>query len=150
MNKHHRLNSLEQLRLLRERQIDSLGAGMQVRYAEQRRFVVNIERLDGLCQTSGASGAVTTAATLNGSRSANCGNYKQAVMNMADAHRVDLALHEADTAVARATLATAARRQKALEKVIDRTRARIDHAERTRERKVQDELSVQVWDRGRK
>jgi flagellar export protein FliJ len=151
MKKDRRLRSLERLALLRERQIDVLSADMGSRHAVQRRFRGNIERLETLYQSSGASSGDSGAHPAPSSAlSLNCADYKQAVMKMADAHRGDLALHEADMAVARRALAGATRRQEALGKALERVRKTARDLRSARERKLQDEIAIQIWDRGRK
>jgi outer membrane protein TolC len=59
----------------------------------RERYQKNLERLTGLYTDSGPSGALPLALSVN------CGNFKQAVMQMADQHRTDLHLHEANMAI---------------------------------------------------
>ncbi len=54
----------------------------------------------------------------------NCGQYKQAVLAMADAHRIDLQLHEANMAVAQRHLNAAWIRRELLGKVLEQHQAR--------------------------
>ncbi len=71
-------------------------------------------------------------------------------MRIADAHRLDLSLHEADMELARQTLAAAVRRREALDVVLDRVLADGLRLQKRRLQKVQDETAVQVWTNGRK
>jgi len=153
-----RIKSLGQLVDLRERELDRLGADMASRRATRERYIGNLARLEKLCQSSGASGAPTPGARGKANERApfsphvslNCGSYKQAVMKMADAHRVDLSLHEADMAVAKRVLLEAARRHEALDQELTRQREGVRKSQNAREQKRQDDLALQVWRRGRK
>ncbi len=71
-------------------------------------------------------------------------------MRIADAHRLDLWLHEADMELARRTLTTAVRRREALGVVLDRALADAQRLQRKRQQTIQDETAVQVWTKGRK
>lgn len=152
MSRDRHLRSLARLSLLRERQVDHLSADMTGRRAVQSRYIGNIERLEALCRTTGASGASAREPTpaLSPALSSNCADYKQAVMKITDAHRLDLSLHEADMDLARRTLATAVRRHEALEQVLERARAGLCQVQRRREQRLQDETAIQTWTRGRK
>jgi flagellar export protein FliJ len=146
-----RLRNIERLLELRKRQLEALAADMASRRALQARFRGNIERLEALCRTSGPSGGgYPTEAALSTPLSLNCAGYKQSVMKMVDAHRIDLELHEADTAVAHRELASAKRREEALSQLIEKARSRAQRVQAGRQRKVQDEVSIQMWDRLRK
>lgn len=142
MTQRRHIKSLEKVTLLREREVDRLSADMSGRRAAQTRYVNSIARLEQLCQSSGASGANSSPA-----QALNCGAYKQGVMKMAEAHRVDLSLHEADTAVAQRALITATHRREAFSQALEREREAVRQSQSKREQKVQDETAVQVWTR---
>jgi len=136
--------ALDKLVMLRENEVERLSADMASREAVRSRYRESLARLDRLHGQLGASGQHSPALSLN------CGAYKQAVMHLADTHRADLALHEADMAVAQRALTAAALRQEVLTQLRSR---RIEHAQRqqdVRERKVHDELATQMWHRGRR
>jgi flagellar export protein FliJ len=136
-----RPQGLQCLLELRQREVDRLSAQMADKHATQARFRSNLQRLEHLCTGASAS---SDLAHLSG----NCADYKLAVLQLAAAHRNDLALHEADMAVTRGVLAAAARRQQALAQMVARQAYAQRHAQETREQKRQDELASQMWIRG--
>ncbi len=152
MSKDSRLESLVRLSALRGLEVEGLSADMTGRHAVRGRYIGNIERLDALCRGTGASGAPARepAPALSPALSSNCADYKQSVMRIADAHRVDLSLHEADMELARQTLVTAVRRREALALVLERAHADADRLQKRRQQNIQDETAVQVWTKGRK
>ncbi|HEV7814268.1 MAG TPA: flagellar export protein FliJ, partial [Janthinobacterium sp.] len=93
MSDSHTIRNLTTLVRLRTDEVDKLQGELASQTVVRERYKQNLERLTSLCTGSGASGALPLA------MSVNCGNYKQAVMQMADAHRTDLSLHEANMAV---------------------------------------------------
>lgn len=131
--------SLERLVDLREREVERLTADVASKQAVRARFVDNLARLDGLCDSAGASGRSSPLLSLN------CANYKQAVLALADSHRTDLALHDAEMALARQALAAAARRHEVLDQVRERQHQAAQKAQRSVEQKQQDDLAAQVW-----
>jgi len=134
-------HSLSRLVDLRGREVDRLQAEMAVKEDVRRRYLGNLERLDGFYADSGASGALSPAMALN------CGEYKQAVLCLAATHRESLVLHEADMAVMQRALTAASCRQEVLGKVLARQLASQQQAAEVREQKRQDELATQVWSR---
>ena len=135
--------SLERLVDIREREVDQLQAQLAQKEAVRARYHGNLERMASLCAQSSASGALPAAV------STNCADFKQSVLQMAATHRQDLQLHEADLAVTERALKAAAVRQDVLGDVLARQR-RLVLAARTRgERKREDELAAQVWQRGK-
>jgi len=105
---------------------------------------------------SALSGSTLSASALPGSARAlspalslNCGGYKQGVMQLAQAHRQELALHESDLAHTRRRVIDAARRQQGLGQVLERERRALQRADTLRDQKRVDELASQVWLRGR-
>jgi flagellar export protein FliJ len=75
----------------------------------------------------------------------NCGKYKQAVFALADTHRTDLQLHEADMAVAQKTLTQAWTRRELLGKVLEQHEVAYARAQERTERKREDEIATQSW-----
>jgi flagellar export protein FliJ len=124
---------------LRKRDVERQAASMERQRAVGQRFRDTLARLDTLYQGSGASG------TLPPVLSANCGDYKLAVLQLAEAHRTDLALHEADMAVAQRALADAARRHEALSQHVERQVARRQDEAKRLAQKQQDEIASQMW-----
>jgi len=154
MSEEHRTASLQRLVDLREREVERLGADMSARQATRNRYATNLARLEQLYTGSGATGAPPRRAGADGrisaSLSLNCASYKQAVMRMAAAHRVDLSLFEADMAVAKRALLAAARRSEALGQELARQQDHALKVKSSREQKRQDDIALQTWRRGRK
>lgn len=154
MSERHRTASLQRLVDLREREVERLGADMSARQATRNRYAANLARLEQLYTGSGATGAAPKRAgadaRISVSLSMNCASYKQAVMRMAAAHRVDLSLFEADMAVAKRALLAAARRSVALGRELARQRDSALKVKSSREQKRQDDIALQTWRRGRK
>ena len=154
MSEERQTTSLQKLVDLREREVERLGADMSARQVTRNRYVANLERLEQLYEGSGASGAPSGRANadprFSPSLSMNCANYKQAVLRMAAAHRVDLSLFDADMAVARRALLAAARRHKGLSQELARQQDDALRVQSSRERKGQDDIALQTWRRGRK
>lgn len=171
MNQRHHLKQLGRLVDLREREVDRLSADMADKQAVRQRYLGNLARLEQLCKGSGPSsqqmGSQQTGsqqkggqqkdaqqmdrpATLSPALSLNCGGYKQAVMQLADVHRVDLSLHEAAMLTTQRLMAHAVRRHESLDLVLERQRESVRRSQNARDQKGQDDLAAQVWLRGRK
>jgi flagellar export protein FliJ len=135
------IRSLSTLVELRSREVERLQADTAAKAAVRQRYQNNLQRLESLCTDSGASGALPLAL------SANCGNYKQAVMETADTHRLELSLHEADMAVTQRALTAAWCKQQVLGKVLDQQQLCVMNAREKAEQKRQDELAMQMWHR---
>ncbi|HLS81602.1 MAG TPA: flagellar export protein FliJ [Steroidobacter sp.] len=150
MSESRRIRTLGRLVDLRTREVESHGARMAAKQSLRQRYLQNLARLEGLYEDSGASGAAgqRAAATFSPALSLNCGGYKQAVMKMADAHRADLSLHEADMAMLRKQLIARTRSREALDVVLQRERETVRQFRRAAERKRQDEAASQAWSRG--
>src|SRR5471030_3069083 len=114
-----------------------------VRRLEQGVSIGETARLTGLYVNSGASGNLPLALA------GNCGDYKQAAMQMADNHRLDLNLHEADMAVSQKQLTAAWVKREALGKVLSKQQNVLLQEQNTLERKRHDELATQLWFRGK-
>jgi len=152
MSDQRRMQQLEQVVDLREREVERLSADVADQRAVRRRYLGNLERLDQLCTSTGPSGAqqgrVRTG--LSPELALNCGGYKQVVMKMAAVHRVDLSLHESEMAVTQRRMVEAVRRHEALDAVLKRQRSGALRQRTAREQKRQDEIASQVWQRGQK
>jgi flagellar export protein FliJ len=75
----------------------------------------------------------------------NVGNYKQAVFALADSHRTDLHLHEANMAVSQRNLAQAWTRRELLGKVLAQHEAAQAREQDRAQRKREDEIATQSW-----
>ncbi|MBS1190281.1 MAG: flagellar export protein FliJ [Rhodocyclaceae bacterium] len=134
--------SLNRLADLREQEVDRLTSEVASKERLRERYRRNLERLEQLCHSTGASGAWSPALSMN------CGDYKQAVMTLAAAHREELALHDADMAVSQNALTAAFRQHEALSQFLVRQENRHQRAREAREQKRQDDMATQVWLRG--
>lgn len=130
------LGTLVQLRSL---DVDRLQADLASQEATRVRYQNNLARLDALATGSGATGALPPALALN------CGAYKQNVMAMADLHRTDLALHEANMAVAQRTLSDAWTRRELLGKVLEQQESLHSKEQDRIVRKRDDDIATQSW-----
>lgn len=134
--------SLSRLVDVRKREVDRLAADVATKQAISQRYSSNLERLERLYKGVGPSGATSPALSLN------CAQYKQSVMQLADSHREDLALHQADMAVAQRVLVDASRRQEVLGRVLESRQEEQQRSADARRQKAEDDLAVQVWYRG--
>ena len=92
------IQNLTSLVALRNTELEKLQSAQAAKVATAERYKKNLERLHSLAVNSGPSGNLPIALA------ANCGDYKQAVLAMADSHRLDLTMHEADMAVSQRAL----------------------------------------------
>jgi flagellar export protein FliJ len=129
---------------LRSTEVERLQTEMAEKEAMRARYQKNLERLTGLYTNSGASG------NLHPALAGNCGDYKQAVMQMADNHRLDLHMHEADMAVSQQALNAAWAKREVLGKVLDKQQKVVLKEQNAKERKQHDDLATQLWLRGQK
>lgn len=140
----HNIRNLTTLVALRNTELERLQTEMAEKANVRERYQKNLERLTGLYVNSGASGSLHPALA------GNCGDYKQAVMVMADSHRLDLHLHEADMAVAQKALTAAWAKREVLGKVLDKEQRVLLKEQHAKERKQHDELATQAWWRAQK
>lgn len=141
--KQRTIASLGTLVELRSLDVDRLQADLASQEATRARYQNNLARLDALATGSGATGALPLAQALN------CGAYKQNVMAMADLHRTDLALHEANMAVSQRKLADAWTRRELLGKVLEQQQDLLDGEQQRALRKREDDIATQSWMAGR-
>ena len=134
------LGTLVQLRSL---DVDRLQADLASQEATRARYQNNLARLDALATGSGATGALPPALALN------CGAYKQNVMAMADLHRTDLALHEANMAVSQRKLTDAWTKKELLGKVLEQQEHALAREQDRAQRKREDDIATQSWMAGR-
>lgn len=140
----HMIRNLTTLVALRNTEVERLQTAMAEKTSLRERYQKNLERLTGLYTNSGASGNLPLALA------GNCGDYKQAVMQMADNHRLDLHMHEADMAVAQQALNAAWVKREVLDKVLSKQHKAVRQQHSVKERKQHDELATQLWFRGQK
>lgn len=139
-----KIRSLSTLVDLRTTEVERLQTEMAAKESLRERYQKNLDRLTGLYQNSGASGKLPLALA------SNCGDYKQAVMQMVDSHKLDLTMHEADMAVSQRALNAAFVKREILGQVLQKEQKALANQEQAKERKRQDELATQLWLRGQK
>ncbi|MFA9218388.1 MAG: flagellar export protein FliJ [Sphingomonadaceae bacterium] len=140
----HTIRNLTTLVALRNTEVERLQTEMAEKASLRERYQKNLERLTGLYTNSGASGNLPLALA------GNCGDYKQAVMQLADNHRLDLTMHEADMAVSQQALNAAWAKREVLGKVLSKEQKVVLKQQHAHERKQHDELATQAWFRGQK
>ena len=139
-----KIRSLSTLVNLRTTEVERLQTEMATKESVRERYQKNLDRLTGLYKNSGASGNLPLALA------SNCGDYKQAVMQMVDSHKLDLTMHEADMAVSQRALNAAYVKREILGQVLQKEQKALASQEQAKERKRQDELATQLWLRGQK
>lgn len=139
MSKRTTIASLGTLVQVRSLEVDRLQADMASQEATRTRYQNNLARLDALAEGSGATGALPLALALN------CGAYKQGVMAMADLHRTDLALHEANMAVSQRKLSEAWTKRELLGKVLGQQQDALARETERSVRKREDDIATQSW-----
>jgi len=146
MSRHNTIDSLGTLVQLRSTQVERLQRELASQEATRVRYQNNLQRLTSLAQGSGASGASVALAP---ALALNCGAYKQDVLALADSHRVDLQLHEANMAVAQRRVHEAWAKRELLGKVLERAQdaQALDQERATRKR--EDDIATQSWMAGR-
>lgn len=135
------VDSMVRLLDLRQREVDRRLAEVAEKQALGERYRRNLEKLDALSRQPGGSGQTHPGIAMNSA------NYKIGVLHMAQTHRQELALHDADLAIARQQLAEASRRHEALRQLLEREQRSARRQENTREQKSQDEIAALVWQR---
>jgi flagellar export protein FliJ len=143
MKRENTIASLGTLVQLRSSEVDRLQADLASQEATRTRYQNNLARLGALAEGSGATGALPPALALN------CGAYKQNVLAMADLHRTDLALHEANMAVGQRKLAEAWTKRELLGKVLEQEKGAFAREQDRLVRKREDEIATQSWMAGR-
>jgi flagellar export protein FliJ len=139
-----KIRNLTTLVALRHTEVERLQTEMAEKASVRERYQRNLERLTSLYTNSGPSG------NLHPALAGNCGDYKQAVMAMADSHRLDLHMHEADMAVSQQALNAAWAKREVMGKVLSKEQKAVSQQQNVKERKQSDELATQLWLRGQK
>jgi flagellar export protein FliJ len=139
-----KIRNLTTLVALRHTEVERLQTEMAEKTSVRERYQRNLERLTSLYTNSGPSG------NLHPALAGNCGDYKQAVMAMADSHRLDLHMHEADMAVSQQALNAAWAKREVMGKVLSKEQKAVSQQQNVKERKQSDELATQLWLRGQK
>jgi len=147
MTKQNTIQSLGTLVRLRSTEVERLQADLAKQEATRVRYQTSVDRLTDLAVGSGASGH--SAGVLSPVLAANCGNYKQAVFALADTHRTDLQLHEANMAVSQNRLTQAWTRRELLGKVLAQQETAFAREQDRAQRKREDDIATQSWLAGR-
>jgi flagellar export protein FliJ len=139
MSRKDTIRSLDLLARVRGSEVERMQAELARQQATRDRYEANLARLAALAEGSGPSGALAPALALN------CGQYKQAVFALADTHRTDLHLHEANMQVAQRALAAAWTRREVLGMVLEQQQAAAGRERERATRKREDETATQSW-----
>ncbi|MBS0372616.1 MAG: flagellar FliJ family protein [Proteobacteria bacterium] len=131
----------------RRREKDSLVGELAARRTQLERHRATLARLEQLCASATVSGE--RPATHVAALSLNCGDYKQAVLHLADSQRGEVERHDADLQLAQLALTRAVQRHEAVSQVLDGKLQALQREQRQGEQKRQDELATQSWWRGR-
>lgn len=145
MTKQATIDSLGTLVRLRGTEVERLQADMARQEALRARYRNSVDTLVALAEGSGPSGAVAGARALSPALALNCGDYKQAVFALADVHRTDLHLHEANMAVSQRKLGEAWTRRELLGKVLEKHETAFAREQERGQRKREDEIATQSW-----
>lgn len=145
MTKQATIHSLGTLVRLRGTEVERLQADMARQEALRARYRNSVDTLVALAEGSGPSGAVAGARALSPALALNCGDYKQAVFALADVHRTDLHLHEANMAVSQRKLGEAWTRRELLGKVLENHETAFAREQERGQRKREDEIATQSW-----
>jgi len=140
----HTIRNLSTLVSLRSNEVDKLQSELAAKENVRDRYQRSLDKLTSLYESSGPTGRLPMALATN------CGDYKQAVMAMADSHRLDLTMHEADMAVSQRALTAAYARREVLDQVLEKQKTALANEKLAKERKNHDELATQLWFRGQK
>jgi flagellar export protein FliJ len=143
MKRTDQIKSLDTLVDLRSIEVDKLQTELARQEATRARYQANLARMTSLLESSGASGRLAPALALN------CGHFKQAVFALADNHRTDLQLHEANMAVSQRNLNAAWTRRELLGKVLEQQQVLLSREQERAARKREDEIATQSWLAGR-
>jgi flagellar export protein FliJ len=146
-NKQDTIDSLNTLVRLRSTAVDRLQAELAKQEAVRARYQNSVDRLTALAEGCGASAqpAAARAAGFSAIQAVNVGNYKQAVFALAETHRTDLHLHEANMAVSQRNLAQAWTRRELLGKVLEQQETAHAREQDRQQRKRDDEIATQSW-----
>ncbi|MGO4377364.1 flagellar FliJ family protein [Pseudoduganella sp. RAF53_2] len=144
MKNEHTIRNLSTLVTLRDNEVEKLQSELAAKENLRDRYQKTLDKLTQLYESSGPTGKLPMALAIN------CGDYKQNVMAMADSHRLDLSMHEADMAVSQRALNAAYVKREVLGQVLHKEQQALSNAKQAKERKVHDELATQLWFRSQK
>lgn len=135
------LGNLARLVELRQREVDRRLTEIANKQGLRERYQRNLNQLEILWRGAAPTSQLTPSCALNHA------HYKQSMLQLASTHRDDLALHDADLAVARQALAQASRQREVMEQLLNRERQNQRRVQDLREQKRQDEMASLVWQR---
>jgi flagellar export protein FliJ len=141
--------SLGTLVRLRSTEVERLQADLAKQETTRARYQASVARLNDLAEGSGPSGQPKPGVALSPALAVNCGAYKQAVFALAETHRTDLHLHEANMAVSQRSLAAAWTRRELLGKVLTQQQTAFAREQDRVQRKRDDDIATQSWLAGR-
>lgn len=139
MSRRDLINSISTLVDLRNTEVEKMQADLARQENTRLRYQTSVDRLTALAEGSGASGTLAPILALN------CGHYKEAVFALADTHRSDLQLHEANMAASQRHLTAAWTRRELLGKVLDQHQDALAREKERAAKKRDDEIATQTW-----
>lgn len=139
MTRRNLIHSISTLVQVRSVEVERMEADLARQEATRQRYQTSVNRLTALAEGSGASGALAPALALN------CGQYKQAVFALADTHRTDLQLHEANMAASQRHLSAAWTRRELLGKVLEQQQGLLSRERDRAAKKREDDIATQAW-----
>ena len=139
MTNKHLLNNLARLVTLRQSEVDRRQADVADKQQVRDRYQRNLDQLDAMSRNTATRHVSSPSLALNNA------NYKQTIMRLADSHREDLALHDADMVAARQVLSEASRRCEVMAQLLVRERQTWQRAQSVQEQKDQDEMATKAW-----
>lgn len=145
MSRKDLIRSISTLVDLRSTEVERMQADLARQEATRHRYQTSVDRLTALAEGSGPSLGAGPSGPLAAALALNCGDYKQAVFALADTHRTDLQLHEANMAASQRHLATAWTRRELLGKVLGQHQGALAREQDRVARKRDDEIATQTW-----
>jgi flagellar export protein FliJ len=148
MSRRDLINSISTLVQVKSTEVERMEADLARQEATRQRYQTSVNRLTALAEGSGASGNASgnaSAGKLAPVLALNCGQYKQAVFALADTHRTDLQLHEANMAASQRHLTAAWTRRELLGKVLEQQQSALTREQDRATRKREDDIATQAW-----
>lgn len=133
------VHRLELMLRLRQSDVDRQETIVQDKHQLTQRYQKNISRMESLCQHLGASAAPNPVLAVN------AGAYKHSLLNLISLQKQDLALSDADLAVARQHLMVAVSRREVMDQLSCRERQALQALENKAAQKQSDETAAQAY-----
>ncbi len=129
---------LELMLRLRQSDVDKQETVVRDKHQLTQRYQKNISRMESLCQHLGASAVPHPALAIN------AGAFKHSLLNLITLQKQDLALGDADLAVARKDLLAAVSRREVMDKLGEQERMALQKLRERALQKQSDETATQA------